>query len=158
MPNESVERRHPQAESLRRLAWILDDVVRIPGTRIRVGLDALLGLLPAGGDVAGGVISAYTLLVAHRLGAGPLVLARMGLNILLDTIIGSVPVAGDVFDATWKSNRRNMALLDRYLETPEPVTRGSGVVVAAIVAVLLCIIIGTAVLSWHLLRWIMHQL
>lgn len=145
-------------EGVRRLAWILDDLVRIPGTDMRVGLDALIGLLPAGGDVAGGVLSAYTVVAAHRLGAGPSVIARMGLNIVIDTVVGSVPVLGDIFDAGWKSNRRNMALLDKYLETPEPVKRNSRIVLVGVLAALVAVILVTAVLSYRLLRWMIAQL
>jgi hypothetical protein len=148
---------HDHAQTLRRLAYILDELVRIPGTNIRVGLDALLGLLPAGGDIAGGVMSAYTLVAAHRLGAGPLVISRMAVNIVIDTLVGAVPLLGDLFDAGWKSNKKNIELLDQYLADPAPVKRSSGAVVAIVIAVLIAFIVGTAVLSWKLLRWILAQ-
>ena len=142
---------------VRRLAYILDELVRIPGTNIRIGLDALLGLLPAGGDVAGGVMSAYTILAAHRLGAGPVVIARMGVNILIDTLIGAVPLLGDLFDMGWKSNKRNIALMDSYLANPEPVKRSSALVVTAVLIILLFIIAGTAMMSYSILRWVLSQ-
>src|SRR5688500_11825921 len=86
-----------RADRLRRWAWLLDEVFRVPGTNFRFGLDALLGLLPGGGDLAGGAISAYTLLVAARVGAPPSVLMRMGVNVVLDAVFGAVPLLGDLF-------------------------------------------------------------
>jgi hypothetical protein len=126
--------------------------VRVPGTNLRFGLDALLGLLPVGGDVAGGVLSTYVILTAHRLGAGPAIVLRMGGNILIDTFIGTVPLLGDLFDAGWKANRRNMALLDRYLETPLPVRRSSTVAVTVVVAVVVGLAVAAAYASLAVLR------
>ena len=80
-----------RTRDIERLAYLLDDVVTIPGTRIRVGLDAVLGLLPGGGDLIGGALSAWIIVAAVRLGAPPAVVARMGANVLLDTLVGTVP-------------------------------------------------------------------
>jgi hypothetical protein len=141
----------------RRLAWVLDDMVRIPGTSMRVGLDAIIGLLPAGGDLAGGLMSAWVIVAAHRAGAGPAVVLRMGLNILIDMVIGAVPLLGDLFDVAWKANRRNVALLDEYLATPQPVRRSSRIVVAGVLVGLAILLGGMAVLSYRVLRWILNQ-
>ncbi|HEX6694529.1 MAG TPA: DUF4112 domain-containing protein [Longimicrobiales bacterium] len=141
-------------EGLRRLAWVLDDLVRIPGTNIRFGLDALLGLMPAGGDVAGGAVSAYTIIRAAGLGAGPAVLVRMGMNVLIDTMVGAVPLLGDLFDFGWKANRRNIALLDRYVAEPAPIQRSSRLVLTAVLAVLFLVLALAAWGSVSLLRWL----
>jgi hypothetical protein len=139
------------------MAWVLDDMVRIPGTRIRFGLDALLGLMPAGGDVAGGALSAYTIIRAAALGAGPAVLVRMGMNVLIDTMVGAVPLVGDLFDFGWKANRRNIALLDRYAAEPAPVQRSSRFVLMAVLAVLFLVLALAAWGSVSLLRLLIGQ-
>src|SRR5215212_3013184 len=87
---------------VRALARVLDSAVRIPGTNIRFGADSLIGLVPGLGDMAGAVLSGYIVLVATRLGAPTPVVARMLLNIGLDTLAGSIPVLGDLFDVAWK--------------------------------------------------------
>lgn len=102
----------------------MDDRFVIPGTRRRVGLDALIGLLlPTAGDVATGVGALALWVLAWRYRAPAPVMARMLRNVLVDVVVGSVPIAGDAFDALWRSNRRNLQLLEPYLE-PEHAQRG----------------------------------
>lgn len=106
-------------ESLARLetlAHLMDTAFVIPGINRRVGFDALIGLVPVIGDVAGMVISSYVVYEAKRLGAPRWLVARMGLNVAFDGLIGAVPIAGDIFDAAFKANRRNVALLRRWME------------------------------------------
>jgi len=98
-------------ERLRRLAWLLDSSIPVPGTRWTVGIDALIGLVPVLGDVAGMLLSSYILLEAVRLGAPKRVLARMALNIAVEGLVGSIPLLGDLFDAGFKANQRNIRLL-----------------------------------------------
>lgn len=97
------------------LSRLMDSCFTVPGTNIRVGLDGVLGLLPVVGDVAGQLVSVYVITQARRLGAPAPVVARMIANTLADAILGSVPVVGDVFDALFKANMRNLALLNRHL-------------------------------------------
>lgn len=141
-------------QDIERLARLLDDVATIPGTRIRVGLDALLGLLPGGGDVLSGALSGWILIAGARLGAPPAVLARMGTNVLIDTIVGAVPVLGDLFDIAFRANRRNVQLLRRYMETPAPVHRSSRAVVAVMLLILLAALIGAAFVAYLIVRWV----
>jgi hypothetical protein len=141
-----------------RLAWLLDDIIRIPGTRIRFGLDPVLGLIPGGGDIAGGVLSSYIILAAARAGAPPTVLLRMGLNVVVDAVVGTVPLLGDLFDAGWKANRRNAALLDRFIEAPTPVKRSSRIVVVLVLVALGLILVGAAVVSILVVRWLFSLL
>ncbi|HEX6977924.1 MAG TPA: DUF4112 domain-containing protein [Alphaproteobacteria bacterium] len=101
---------------LERLAWALDASVGMPGTRFRFGLDALLGLVPGIGDVAGAALSAYIVYEGWRLGVPAPALARMIANVAFETVLGSVPVAGDVFDAWWKANLRNIRILRDHLD------------------------------------------
>lgn len=139
--------------ALRRVAWLLDDAFRVPGTDRRFGIDPLLGLLPVGGDLAGAALSGWIVVTAARLGAPPSVLLRMGGNLLLDAVVGAVPVLGDLFDAGWKANRRNVDMMRAYMERPAPVHRHSRVLVAGILILLVAAVIGAAVVAWHVLRW-----
>jgi hypothetical protein len=98
-----------------RLAYWLDDRFRIPGTRRRIGLDGLLGLVPGVGDAATTLIATCILLEAARLGVPKTVLARMLANVGVDFVVGLVPLAGDLADLAWKANRRNAHLLRDHL-------------------------------------------
>ena len=109
-----VERR--SVERLRRLAHLLDDRFRIPGTRYRIGLDGLIGLVPGIGDAVTTVLALYIVLEARRLGVPLTKLGRMGLNVGLDAVLGAVPLLGDLFDVAWKANRRNLELLLDHLD------------------------------------------
>ena len=144
--------RHPAGmESLRALARVMDTAVRVPGTRIRLGLDALLGLLPGAGDVASGAVSLYAILVAARLGAPKSVLSRMAGNIVIDAVVGTVPLLGDIFDVAWKANTRNVALLEGYAAAPERTRKSSRVFVAALILALILALVGIgALLVWAL--------
>ena len=93
----------------------------------------------------------------RRLGAGPAVIMRMGLNVLIDTVVGAVPFLGDLFDFGWKSNRRNIALLDRYVTQPAPVQKSSRYVLIAVLCVLLAVLGLAAWASVMLLRWLLAQ-
>jgi hypothetical protein len=106
---DRVERR------LDRLATTLDSAWGLPGTRFRFGADAVLGLLPGVGDAASFGLSAYLVYEARRLGAPPALLRRMVVNVGLDSVVGAVPLLGDVFDVVFKANKRNMALLRGHL-------------------------------------------
>lgn len=101
--------------ALDRLARRMDAIFRIPGTQIDVGLDSLLGLVPVVGDTLAAAPSVYIIWKAHRLGATPGALAYMALNTALDWSIGSIPILGDIFDAAYNANIRNVALLERNL-------------------------------------------
>lgn len=113
---------------MRFVARVLDDSVRIPGTGVRIGLDPLLGLLPVAGDAVSGVLSLYIVAESARLGVSYRALARMLAHIGIDVAGGSIPVVGDLFDAAWKANTRNVSLaladLARGDSTP---TRDAGV-------------------------------
>jgi hypothetical protein len=98
------------------LARVMDSAVTIPGTKIVMGFDALLGLVPVIGDAISGIISSYIIWEARRLGVSRLVMARMVTNSTIDAVIGSVPFAGDIFDVAYKSNLKNVALLKRHIE------------------------------------------
>jgi Domain of unknown function (DUF4112) len=122
---------------LKRLAWLLDSAIPLPGG-YRIGLDGLIGLVPGLGDVVATLLSSYIVVEAARLHVPASVLLRMGLNVALELIIGAVPVAGDLFDFAFKANERNVRLLEASLGPPEQVQalrRRSGWTVAAALAV-----------------------
>jgi hypothetical protein len=99
------------------LAKLMDSQFRIPGTTIRFGMDAIIGLIPGVGDIGGLLVSGYMIAVLATNGASGLVLARIILNVLVDTLFGAIPILGDIFDVVFKSNQRNMRLVHQhYLE------------------------------------------
>lgn len=100
---------------VQRLAWVLDAAFRLPGTRFRLGIDALVGLIPVGGSLIMGAVSLYIVWEAWQMRLPTSVLARMVANILLETAVDAVPVAGDIFDAAFKANLRNVALMEQAL-------------------------------------------
>jgi hypothetical protein len=98
------------------LATLLDTAFILPGTNIRFGLDALIGLVPGIGDIITTAMSLYIVHEARQLGAPFHLIMRMIGNVTLDGIVGAVPLVGDAFDVVWRSNRRNMRLLQRWLD------------------------------------------
>src|SRR5690349_12063345 len=132
----------PAVTRAKGLARVLDDLIRIPGTNIGIGLDPIIGLIPGVGDMAGGLLSTYILMVAARQGVSTSVLLRMLGNIALDSLVGIVPVLGDLFDFGVKANRRNVDLLERYLLAPGQTKAASRGVVAAVLLAALLIVVG----------------
>jgi NAD/NADP transhydrogenase beta subunit len=115
--NENAFSKNPQLRHLDWLARLMDSQFKIPGTNVRFGLDPIIGLIPGAGDVSTFAISAFMLFIMVKNGASGFVLARMILNVLIDTILGSIPFLGDVFDFGFKSNTRNMRLMrEHYIE------------------------------------------
>ena len=100
---------------LRHLAWLIDGAFHLPGTRFRFGLNSLIGLLPVGGDAVLGAISLYIIYEAAQLGVPAPLLARMGLNVAIEVVGGSIPVLGDLFDMALKANLRNLAIIEQHV-------------------------------------------
>lgn len=108
--------RQARIEQLQAFAELLDGQFKLPGTNIRFGLDAIIGLVPGIGDFVSGGISIWLIREAQRLGAPKWLIARMAWNVVVDASIGVVPLVGDVFDMAWKANRKNMELLNRHFK------------------------------------------
>ena len=104
---------------IRFVASLLDDSIRVPGTKFRIGLDPILGVVPGAGDAIAAALSAYIVLESARLGVPFLTLLRMIANVALDLAVGSVPVVGTLFDAVWKANQRNLRLALSHVEDRE---------------------------------------
>jgi hypothetical protein len=145
-----------EIERLRSLTRFLDSAVAIPGTRYRFGLDALVGIVPGLGDVVGAIFSSYIVLQAARMGVSKPTLIRMMGNVALDTLIGEIPLLGDLFDVGWKSNTKNLRLLEAHLDRPATTTRrsrgvllliGLGLVLLLVGIVALGIILATLVIA-----------
>lgn len=141
-------------ERLRTLQRLLDSAFRIPGTNIRFGWDAIVGLVPWAGDVATGLLACAFLVQANQMRLPRIVQLRMLINVAIDILIGFVPVAGDVADVFWRANTRNLALLERHAREPQPARPGDWLFVFGIVAALF------ALLSLPLLvvYWIVRSL
>ena len=136
----------------RALARALDTVIGIPGTPLRVGVDAILGLIPGAGDLAGAALSAYIVVTAYRRGATPSVLWRMLANIAIDTGFGAIPVLGDLFDVAWKSNTMNVELLERFSAEPQKTTTRSRFLGALVVVLVLLLLVGIVALGFLVSR------
>ncbi|NMO17919.1 DUF4112 domain-containing protein [Pyxidicoccus fallax] len=138
----ALVRTPPDTASLaqvRRLSQFLDNSIPLPGGA-RVGWDAVIGLVPGVGDVAGVLLSGFIVLQAQRLGASPSVLTRMLGNLAIEAVVGSVPFLGDLFDAAFKANVRNVRLLEQHMTTPQTARRASRAWVFAIVATMVVLL------------------
>lgn len=141
---------------LRRLTWLLDDAIRLP-LGIRIGLDALIGLVPGLGDVIGGAAALYGLRVAWTLGAPPVVLTRMAVNAGIDALVGSIPLLGDLWDIGFASHRRNLAILEQWLATPHRAERTSRWVLIGMMAGLVLTLAAAMVAAIWMVVWLVGE-
>jgi hypothetical protein len=140
---------------LRRLSRVLDNAIPIPGTKFRFGLDPILGLLPGGGDTVTGGLSAYIVIEAARMGLPREILWQMVVNIILDSLAGTIPVIGDLFDVGWKSNVRNIALLEKHLEVAES-NKSDRLFIFGLILLLTLIILGFAAITVFTISWLVN--
>ena len=132
------------------LAKLMDSRFRVPGTDIRFGLDAIIGLIPVAGDLSTLVISGYMLLILARNGASGFLLARMVLNVLIDAVVGVIPFLGDLFDVAFKANMRNLRLMEEHYA--EGRHRGSAwKLIIPVLIILFLIVAGIMWLGYKLL-------
>lgn len=143
----------------RRAARVLDDLFTIPGTRIGVGADALVGLVPGIGDLAGSTLSGAILYDAVRCRVPVATLARMGWNLLVDALVGLIPLGGDLVDVAHRANRKNFRLLESAVaKNPYPDPPSVGYVLAALGLVALPFVMGIVlgvVALVLMLRWLL---
>ena len=141
-------------EALRRYAVLLDSQFRVPGTNIRFGLDAIVGLIPGLGDVSTPVFAALILVQGVRMRVPVVVQARMVLNAAIDMLLGLVPILGDLADIGFKANLRNLALLERHARPGVPPAKSDYVFVIVCVIVLVFVALAPiAALMWVLSQW-----
>ncbi|MGA9242815.1 MAG: DUF4112 domain-containing protein [Silvibacterium sp.] len=144
-------------ENLYRLAHILDDCFRVPGTSIRFGLDGIVGLIPGLGDVLIGLTSCIFLIAAWLRGVPYVGLVRMTVNIGLEVLVGTIPIVGDAFDIAWKANHRNYVLMTRHLQQPRRHTWKDYVFLGCLATALFAIFIIPIILIVWLAVWFMRH-
>ena len=143
-------------ETLRKLEFLLDEAFPIPGTHIRFGLDAIVGLVPGIGDVLAGLFSLVIPLAAWIRGVPYVSLVRMAANLGIGVLVGSIPILGDAFDIAWKVNRRNYRLLTRHLGEPRRHTWRDWAFLLALAAVLALVFAIPVVVVLWLVLWLLH--
>jgi Domain of unknown function (DUF4112) len=154
---------HPSTRGLELLAWLMDRAIRVPGTKITVGLDALLGLLPVGGDFLTGLIQVGIVLVAlYKYRVPRAVAARMAANVLLDTVLGALPILGDAFDVFFKANTRNLKLLNQVQEQRslnQPVSSIPSVLYLAGLTALMLLVLGLILVGFiTIVAWVVRHI
>lgn len=140
LPPEEQRKRAELEPLFRWLATIMDEFLRVPGTKIRFGLDPLIGLIPGIGDTGSAMVSAFALIRAARSGVPKILLARMSVNILINELIGIVPVVGDAFSFWFKSNVRNYAILKEHTAGSRKATRSDWVFVFGVLVLLVAVV------------------
>ena len=137
-------------EALRKVAQLHDSAFPVPGTTWRIGLDPILGLVPALGDLVSPLFTAGILWQARELGLPKVVQLRMIFNVAIDALVGVVPLVGDLFDFAWKANDMNMALLEHHAREEYPASAGDWLFVSAMVALLIIM----AALPFAIAAWL----
>ena len=147
----------PGLKNLDALAKLMDAQFKIPGTNIKFGLDALIGIIPGVGDFAGFIISGYMMIIMANNGASGFLLARMAINVFIDSLVGSVPLLGDIFDVAFKANQRNMKLMhEHYVEGRH---RGSAwKIILPLLLILLLLVAGLVWIGYKILSWLFELL
>ncbi len=145
--------RQKTGKRLNRLAWFLDNSLPVPGTDYRIGVDAVIGLIPGIGDAVGTVLSSYILGEAARMGVPKKILLRMAYNVAIESIIGMIPFVGDVFDMAWKANLRNVQLIEAYMDNPQRITTSTRYFALALIVALGFFITFISIIGFFILRW-----
>ena len=152
--NTSNKSQAASLRRLRRISHLLDNAIPIPGTKHRIGLDPILGLIPGGGDLVGSIFAGYVVFKSAQMGVPQETLLKMAANIVFDTVAGTVPVAGDLFDVAWKANVKNIELLDAHLGSPEQGKKADWLFVAALLLGLILIVGSVIFLSVMIFGWL----
>lgn len=146
LPPEEKEKRKGLEPVFKWIAYIMDEVIRVPGTQFRFGLDPLIGLIPGIGDTSSALVSAFALIQAVRLGVPKVLLMRMALNILVNEVVGVIPVIGDSFSFWFKSNARNYEIIKTHRLGPSPPRRSDWLFVIGVLVFLVVIVcVGIAI-------------
>jgi len=158
LPPEEKEKRAQLEPLFKWLALVMDQFLRLPGTKFRFGLDPIIGLIPGIGDTASAIISALSLIYAARCGLPKVLLARMSLNILLNEIIGIIPGIGDAFSFWFKSNVRNYDLLQRHMAAPVRSRKSDWIFIAVVLGLLFVIVCAGLLVSLFVLQEVFRLL
>jgi hypothetical protein len=159
MPRDSGAREQNRKirDNVNAIAWLLDSAIRLPGG-FRIGVDALIGLIPFLGDAVGVLFSGYVVSQAVRAGAPTSLLLRMAFNVAVEGLVGAVPLLGDFFDAAWKANMRNARLLNQHLDNPRETTRSSRLFNGLLLLALVIFLVGVSALSVLAIDWLRETL
>ena len=141
-------------EKLRSLQWLLDNAYRVPGTNVRFGWDALVGLIPGAGDLVTALFAGGLIIQAHHMRVPRVIQLRMVVNVLIDLFIGIVPFVGDVADVFWKSNTKNFKLLERHAAAPTPPSASDWLFVSGVLGFLAAV----AIVPLIMMYWIVHTM
>ena len=147
-PTPNHQSKVAKVRQLRQLSDLLDNAIRVPGTSLGSCLDPVLGLIPGGGDVLGGLISIYIVFSAATMGLPKETLTRMATNIVFDSLVGIVPVFGDLFDVAWKANSKNMDLLESHLGSPQVSKKADSSFIFILLGGLILFVIAIAALGF----------
>jgi Domain of unknown function (DUF4112) len=149
-----AERFHAAERRIGRVTRLLDELVSVPGTSIKVGLDPLVGVIPVVGDAVAAGVGAWVIAEAARFGIPRVVLGRMVLNLLVDLGVGAIPLIGDVYDVLFRSNTRNLELFRRHALDPDASTRGERAFFAGLLVLLVGIVWLAFVAVGALIEWL----
>jgi hypothetical protein len=138
---------------IRMFATVMDEIVTIPGTKMKIGLDPILGFIPVIGDLGSAAVSAYLLRAASRFGVPGIIQARMLLNIFIDTVLGLVPFVGDYLDIMFKANAKNAALIISAVENRKTAGRSSWFTLISVFLAFIVIVVGGFVGTVMLAKW-----
>jgi Domain of unknown function (DUF4112) len=136
---------------MRQLSQLLDGAIAIPGTKQRIGIDPILGLIPGGGDTVSAALSGYIIIEAARMGLPRKALIQMVMNLVIDTVAGSVPIVGDIFDVVSKANLRNMQIVESHAKSPVASTKVDKLFIGFLIAGIIIFALavgGISVLVW----------
>jgi len=148
---------NPSPNDLKKLAEFLDSKFRLPGG-IRIGWDGIIGFIPGIGDFITNLVSLYIIFRAAMMGCPPSVLLRMGLNVLLDNVFDLVPVLGNFFDIFYRSNLRNIEVVELYQTSPQPTVRSARMVIVGTLMLVTLMLLGSVVLVGYMAVWVWNYI
>lgn len=141
MDEEIIELNEEKLLRLKLLSERLDNSIKIPGTNQKIGIDAIVGIIPILGDFIGVIFSTYILYSGIKMGVSSKIVKKMAANIAIEFIIGSIPIIGDIFDALWKANKRNVELIEEATLENQENYRLNYLIMASLIIIILCLIL-----------------
>ena len=141
MDEEIIELNEEKLLRLKLLSERLDNSIKIPGTNQKIGIDAIVGIIPILGDFIGAIFSTYILYSGIKMGVSSKIVKKMATNIAIEFIIGSIPIIGDIFDALWKANKRNVELIEEATLENQEKYRLNYLIMASLIIIILGLIL-----------------
>ena len=137
MNSEIEEQNEEKLLRLKLLSNRLDEIITIPGTKYKIGIDPIIGTIPIIGDLLGSIISIYILYSGSKMGLSSRIIAKMSLNIGFDFVLGLIPIIGDIFDMGWKANKRNVKLIENNINKSDENIALNNLIVATLITLIL---------------------